>query len=237
MRRIRGRHVLLIAICALAFAGGPAWAGPRERVGGLVVAAARRLAADVAPALGARGHRRRHVEVLRCRRRPDHASAARQPRAKPHPRHLHIGGEHRRLPVGGRRRARPEADRPASAPIARHRDARRGVDAASASTAFCTSGTTPRTAACSRTPGRGDCTGTTPEEPTTAGSYRAVDNGWYASGLIEVHQRCPVRGLADRLLDPMDFSIFYDNRRQTNCNVNASLPGDPRPPAVRRLTT
>jgi hypothetical protein len=25
----------------------------------------------------------------------------------------------------------------------------------------------------------------------------------------------------------MDFSIFYDSRPQTACNVNASLPGDP----------
>ncbi len=53
----------------------------------------------------------------------------------------------------------------------------------------------------------------------------AVDNGWYASGLIEVREALPgVRALADRLLAPMDFSIFYDNRAQTDCNVNASLP-------------
>jgi hypothetical protein len=31
------------------------------------------------------------------------------------------------------------------------------------------------------------------------------------------------RGLADRLLDPMNFAIFYDNRAQTDCNVNAAL--------------
>ena len=56
----------------------------------------------------------------------------------------------------------------------------------------------------------------------------AVDNGWYASGLIEVKQALPaLRGLASSLLAPMDFSIFYDNRAQTDCNVNANLPGDP----------
>ena len=56
----------------------------------------------------------------------------------------------------------------------------------------------------------------------------AVDNGWYATGLIEVKQALPaVRGLADSLLKPMDFSIFYDNRPQTDCNVNASLGGQP----------
>ena len=36
-----------------------------------------------------------------------------------------------------------------------------------------------------------------------------------------------VRGLADSLLAPMDFSIFYDNRPQTGCDVTSSLPGDP----------
>jgi hypothetical protein len=56
----------------------------------------------------------------------------------------------------------------------------------------------------------------------------AVDNGWYATGLIEVKQALPaVRELADSLLKPMDFSIFYDNRAQTDCNVNASLGGQP----------
>jgi Putative glucoamylase/Protein of unknown function (DUF3131) len=56
----------------------------------------------------------------------------------------------------------------------------------------------------------------------------AVDNGWYATGLIEAKQALPaVRGLAESLLAPMDFSIFYDNRPQTDCNVNASLGGQP----------
>jgi hypothetical protein len=76
-------------------------------------------------------------------------------------------------------------------------------------------------------PGQGDCTETTPSQDN-CWFVSAVDNGWYASGLIEVRQALPgVRGLADRLLAPMDFSIFYDNRAQTDCNVNASLPGDP----------
>ena len=72
-------------------------------------------------------------------------------------------------------------------------------------------------------PDQGDC-------PATGGTtdncsfVSAVDNGWYASGLIEVKQALPeVRGLAGRLLDAMDFSIFYDSRPQTNCNVNAAL--------------
>jgi hypothetical protein len=76
-------------------------------------------------------------------------------------------------------------------------------------------------------PGQGDCA-----ETTTARDncwfVSAVDNGWYASGLIEVRQALPeLRGLANRLLDPMDFSIFYDNRAQTDCNTDASLPDDP----------
>jgi Putative glucoamylase/Protein of unknown function (DUF3131) len=76
-------------------------------------------------------------------------------------------------------------------------------------------------------PGEGDCTETTPSQDN-CWFVSAVDNGWYASGLIEVRQALPaVRGLADRLLGPMNFSIFYDNRPHTVCNVNASLPGDP----------
>jgi hypothetical protein len=76
-------------------------------------------------------------------------------------------------------------------------------------------------------PGQGDCSETTPTQDN-CWFVSAVDNGWYASGLIEVRQALPaLRGLANRLLGPMDFSIFYDNRPQTACNVNASLPGDP----------
>jgi Putative glucoamylase/Protein of unknown function (DUF3131) len=76
-------------------------------------------------------------------------------------------------------------------------------------------------------PGDPDCTETTPAQDN-CWFVSAVDNGWYASGLIEVRQALPDESrLAGRLLAPMDFSIFYDNRAQTNCNVNASLPGDP----------
>ena len=73
-------------------------------------------------------------------------------------------------------------------------------------------------------PGQGDCNETTPAQDN-CWFVSAVDNGWYASGLIEVKQALPgVRSLAESLLAPMDFSIFYDNRPQTDCNVNASLP-------------
>jgi Putative glucoamylase/Protein of unknown function (DUF3131) len=74
-------------------------------------------------------------------------------------------------------------------------------------------------------PGQGDCTetgGTT----DNCSFVSAVDNGWYASGLIEVREAFPeLAGLADSLLDPMNFSIFYDNRAETDCNVNAALGG------------
>ena len=53
-----------------------------------------------------------------------------------------------------------------------------------------------------------------------------VDNGWYASGLIEVRNALPeLRRQVDALLDPMDFSIFYDDGPQTHCNVNPAVPG------------
>ncbi len=78
-----------------------------------------------------------------------------------------------------------------------------------------------------KNPGQGDCAETTPSQDN-CWFISAVDNGWYATGLIEVRQALPgVRDLAERLLAPMDFSIFYDDRPQTDCNVNASLPGDP----------
>jgi Putative glucoamylase/Protein of unknown function (DUF3131) len=76
-------------------------------------------------------------------------------------------------------------------------------------------------------PGQGDCAETTPSQDN-CWFVSAVDNGWYATGLIEVRQALPaVRGLAESLLEPMDFSIFYDARARTGCDVNASLAGDP----------
>jgi len=78
-----------------------------------------------------------------------------------------------------------------------------------------------------KNPGDVDCAETTPAQDN-CWFISAVDNGWYASGLIEVRQALPgVSGLADSLLKPMDFSIFYDNRAQTDCNNNASLPDNP----------
>jgi Putative glucoamylase len=54
-----------------------------------------------------------------------------------------------------------------------------------------------------------------------------VDNGWYASGLIVVRQAMPtLRHLADRLIAPMKFGIFYDRRAETHCNTNPAIPGN-----------
>ena len=75
-------------------------------------------------------------------------------------------------------------------------------------------------------PGQGDCTATT-STGDNCSFVSAVDNGWYASGLIVARQALPgVRDLASRLLSDMDFSIFYDNRAQTDCNTNASIAGN-----------
>jgi Putative glucoamylase/Protein of unknown function (DUF3131) len=70
-----------------------------------------------------------------------------------------------------------------------------------------------------------------PSDPTPVQSncwfVSAVDNGWYASGLIEVREALPeLAGAADRLLAPMDFGIFYDNRPQSECNTNAAIAGN-----------
>ncbi len=76
-------------------------------------------------------------------------------------------------------------------------------------------------------PGQADCTETTPAQDN-CWFLSAVDNGWYASGLIEVRQALPaLRDQADALLAPMNFGLFYDARPQTSCNTNASLPGNP----------
>jgi Putative glucoamylase/Protein of unknown function (DUF3131) len=55
-----------------------------------------------------------------------------------------------------------------------------------------------------------------------------VDNGWYASGLVVARQALPgARKLANQLLKPMDFSIFYDDHPQTHCNVNPAESNQP----------
>jgi hypothetical protein len=75
-------------------------------------------------------------------------------------------------------------------------------------------------------PGQGDCTETAPAQDN-CWFVSAVDNGWYATGLIEVRQALPqLSGLANRLLAPMDFSIFYDNRAETACNTNPAIAGN-----------
>jgi hypothetical protein len=54
-----------------------------------------------------------------------------------------------------------------------------------------------------------------------------VDNGWYASGLIVVRQALPeLAHLADSLIAPMNFGLFYDNRAETHCNVNPAITGN-----------
>jgi len=54
-----------------------------------------------------------------------------------------------------------------------------------------------------------------------------VDNGWYASGLIEMRQALPgVSAQASALLGEMDFGLFYDGRAETHCNVNPAIAGN-----------
>jgi hypothetical protein len=78
-----------------------------------------------------------------------------------------------------------------------------------------------------RNPGDVDCaTEPTPTQDNCS-FLSAVDNGWYASGLIVVRQAMPeLRPLVDRLLATMDFGIFYDDRAQTSCNTNSAVPGN-----------
>ena len=56
----------------------------------------------------------------------------------------------------------------------------------------------------------------------------AVDNGWYASGLVVVRNALPeLAAQATALLDSADFGIFYDDRPQSDCNVNAAVDNQP----------
>ena len=78
-----------------------------------------------------------------------------------------------------------------------------------------------------RNPGDIDCK--TETTPTFDNCYFVsnVDNGWYASGLIVVRQAMPeLSGLASRLMAPMNFGIFYDNRAETHCNTNPAIAGN-----------
>ena len=78
-----------------------------------------------------------------------------------------------------------------------------------------------------RNPGDIDCRAET--TPTFDNCYfiSNVDNGWYASGLIVARQALPeLARLVDRLTVPMNFGIFYDDRPETHCNTNPTIPGN-----------
>ncbi len=78
-----------------------------------------------------------------------------------------------------------------------------------------------------RNPGDIDCA--TESTPTFDNCYfiSNVDNGWYASGLIVAREALPqVRQLADSLIAPMNFGLFYDGRAQTHCNTNPAIQGN-----------
>jgi hypothetical protein len=76
-------------------------------------------------------------------------------------------------------------------------------------------------------PGDGDCPAQA--TPTEDNCYfvSAVDNGWYASGLVVVRQALPeLAPLVNSLIAPMNFGIFYDSRPETACNTNPAVAGN-----------
>jgi hypothetical protein len=76
-------------------------------------------------------------------------------------------------------------------------------------------------------PGQPDCAANAPPAFTNCFFVSNVDNGWYASGLIVVREAIPqLRSLADSLIAPMNFGLFYDNGPETHCNVNPAVPGN-----------
>lgn len=85
------------------------------------------------------------------------------------------------------------------------------------------------TGAVIRNPGDITCSAETTPSQDNCYFLSAVDNGWYAAGLVVARQALPeLRKQVDALIAPMDFSIFYDNRAQDpNCNVNAAVDLQP----------
>ena len=78
-----------------------------------------------------------------------------------------------------------------------------------------------------RNPGDIDCAAETSPVFDNCYFVSNVDNGWYASGLIVVRQAMPeLSRLVDRLIAPMNFGIFYDDRAETHCNTNPAVPGN-----------
>ena len=76
-------------------------------------------------------------------------------------------------------------------------------------------------------PGQPDCAAGAAPAYTNCFFVSNVDNGWYASGLIIVREAMPeMAHLADSLMAPMNFGIFYDNRAETHCNVNPAIAGN-----------
>jgi Putative glucoamylase/Protein of unknown function (DUF3131) len=83
------------------------------------------------------------------------------------------------------------------------------------------------TGAVLRNPGDAACPIAGPPAFDNCSFISNVDNGWYASGLIVVRQAMPsLRRLVDRLIEPMDFGLFYDGRPQTHCNTNPAIAGN-----------
>lgn len=78
-----------------------------------------------------------------------------------------------------------------------------------------------------RNPGDIDCTTETTPTQDNCFFLSAVDNGWYASGLVVARRAMPeLAPLVNSLMAPIDFSIFYDNRAQTACNTNPAIEGN-----------
>ncbi len=76
-------------------------------------------------------------------------------------------------------------------------------------------------------PGEADCPAGAAPAFNNCFFVSNVDNGWYASGLIVVREAIPqLRSLADSLIAPMNFGLFYDNGPETHCNTNPAVPGN-----------
>ena len=151
--------------------------------------------------------------------------------------HLHVGGQHRRLPVAVVA-ARDLGLITTGQAAARVRATLTEVAKLKSFDGFLYQWYDTHTGDVIRNPGDIDCA--TDAAPTFDNCYfiSNVDNGWYASGLIVVREALPqLRQLADSLIAPMNFGIFYDGRAETHCNTNPAIQGTSRPGRCSAVTT
>ena len=147
-----------------------------------------------------------------------------------YPRHLHVGGEHRRVPVGRRGRRRPAPDQPPHGGRPGAVDTSTEVRSMQRTHGFLYQWYDTGNGDVIRNPGDINCA-----QETTPGSGQLLLPVGRGQRLVRVRARGRAAGAAEgaparvaACSAQMDFSIFYDDRAQKpGCNTNPDLTDDP----------